>query len=76
MDFDPEILVRAVWAGITLHYVPVRVRYPAGGRSHFHYLKDNMIISWMHIRLIAGMLLRSPVLLSRKVRRLLGGVSP
>ena len=75
MDFDPEILVRAVWAGIALHYVPVRVRYPAGGLSHFQYVSDNLIISWMHTRLLAGMLLRAPVLLSRKVRRIIWGPS-
>ena len=69
MDFDPEILVRAVWAGIELVYVPVRVVYPEEGRSHFMYLHDNLRITWMHVRLIAGMLLRSPVLIRRKWRR-------
>ena len=76
MDFDPEILVRAVWAGIALHYVPVRVRYPAGGMSHFQYVRDNLIISWMHTRLLAGMLVRAPLLLSRKVRRMFEGARP
>lgn len=66
MAFDPEILVRAVWAGIPLRYLPVSVRYPEGGRSHFHYLRDNLEISWMHTRLIAGMLLRLPSLIRRK----------
>ncbi len=66
MAFDPEILVRAVWAGIDLHYVPVKVSYPADGRSHFRYLRDNVEISWMHTRLIVGMLLRLPMLLKRK----------
>lgn len=69
MAFDPELLVRAVWADIPLHYVPVNVAYPDDGRSHFHYLRDNVEISWMHTRLIAGMLLRSPYLLARKFRR-------
>lgn len=72
MDFDPEILVRAVWAGIRLHYVPVHVRYPDDGKSHFQYVRDNLYISWMHTRLLAGMLSRSPVLLGRKARRMLG----
>lgn len=69
MAFDPELLVRAVWAEIPLHYVPVNVVYPEDGRSHFHYLRDNVEISWMHTRLLFGMLLRSPVLLARKFRR-------
>lgn len=70
MDFDPEILVRAVWAGIPLHYVPVNVTYPDDGKSHFQYIRDNLYISWMHTRLLVGMLPRSPVLLGRKVKRL------
>jgi glycosyltransferase involved in cell wall biosynthesis len=64
MAFDPEILVRAVWAGIPLEFVRVSVRYPEGGRSHFRYLGDNLEISWMHMRLLGGMLLRIPRLLS------------
>jgi len=67
MAFDPEILVRAVWAGIPLVYVPVRIAYPEDGKSHFHYLGDNLEIAWMHVRLVAGMLLRLPKLLWRKV---------
>jgi glycosyltransferase involved in cell wall biosynthesis len=66
MGFDPELLVRAVWAGIRLHYVPVHVAYPADGKSHFRYLRDNVEISWMHTRLTVGMLLRLPKLLKRK----------
>lgn len=75
MAFDPEILVRCVWAGIRLHYIPVNVRYPEGGRSHFHYFGDNVEISWMHLRLIAGMLLRLPVLLHRNLSRRPGRAS-
>ena len=66
MAFDPEILVRAVWAGIPLHYVPVNVAYPEGGISHFRYLRDNVEISWMHTRLLVGMAIRLPRLMARK----------
>lgn len=69
MAFDPEIFVRAVWAGIELHYIAVRVKYPEGGKSHFYYLRDNIEITWMHIRLIFGMLLRSPGLVARRWSR-------
>jgi glycosyltransferase involved in cell wall biosynthesis len=69
MAFDPEILVRAIWAGIALHFVPVRVVYPQGGRSHFHYIEDNIEISWMHTRLIFGMFLRIPRLIRYKRSR-------
>ena len=63
MAFDPEILVRAIWAGIPLQFVPVRVRYPKDGKSHFHYFRDNLEITWMHTRLIFGMLARLPRLI-------------
>ena len=63
MTFDPEILVRAVWAGIPLYYVPVKITYPEDGKSHFRYLRDNLEISWMHTRLISGMLIRLPMLI-------------
>jgi hypothetical protein len=63
MAFDPEILVRAVWAGIPLVYVPVHVQYPANGKSHFRYVRDNFEIAWMHTRLLAGMLTRLPRLI-------------
>jgi hypothetical protein len=63
MAFDPEILVRAVWAGIPLQFIAISVKYPLGGTSHFHYLRDNLEIAWMHTRLITGMVLRMPRLL-------------
>jgi glycosyltransferase involved in cell wall biosynthesis len=69
MAFDPELLVRAIWAGIPLHYVPVKVAYPEDGKSHFHYFSDNAEISWMHTRLLFGMVIRLPMLLQRKFDR-------
>lgn len=69
MTFDPEILVRAVWAGLPLRYIPVSVNYPQDGASHFRYFRDNVQITWMHTRLIVGMILRSPLLLGRKFAR-------
>jgi len=66
MDFDPEIIVRVVWSGIELRFMPIEVIYPEDGRSHFRYVRDNIRISWMHTRLIFGMLLRLPVLLTRQ----------
>jgi glycosyltransferase involved in cell wall biosynthesis len=69
MDYDPEILVRAVWAGVGLRFVPVRVAYPEKGASRFRYVRDNLLISWMHTRLLAGMLARLPFLLLRNWRR-------
>ena len=66
MGFDPEILVRAYWAGIEVRYVSVGVSYPEDGRSHFRYFADNLEIIWMHTRLLSGMLWRLPSLLRRR----------
>jgi hypothetical protein len=68
MEFDPEILVRASWAGIPIVNMPTRVIYPADGVSHFKMWRDNARISWMHTRLLFGMILRLPVLLLRRSR--------
>lgn len=69
MAFDSEILVRALWAGMSLIFVPVKVTYPEDGRSHFRYVRDNLELAWMHTRLIAGMLIRLPLLVWRKLTR-------
>jgi hypothetical protein len=52
MDFDPEIVVRLAWAGLPIVNVPVRVRYFAGGRSHFRLVRDNARIAAMYGRLL------------------------
>ena len=55
MDFDPEIAVRMVWAGVPVINLPTRVRYISredGGVSHFRMVRDNALISWMHTRLM------------------------
>ena len=67
MAFDSEILVRAVWRAIPLHYIPIKVVYPEDGKSHFNYWRDNVEISWMHTRLLVGMVIRLPLLLWRKL---------
>lgn len=68
MDFDVEVLVRLYWRGLRIVNVPTRVRYPADGISHFRAVLDNVLISRMHARLFAGMLLRAPQLLWRRLR--------
>jgi predicted LPLAT superfamily acyltransferase len=67
MDFDPEILVRLHWRGTPVVEIDTRVRYPAGGLSNFALLRDNVLISLMHTRLVVGMLLRLPWLLPRRL---------
>lgn len=68
MEFDPEILVRAVWDGVPVVSMPTEVRYPSDGVSHFKMWRDNVRISWMHTRLFFGMLWRAPRLLARNLR--------
>ena len=67
MDFDPEVLVRLHWRGLKIVNVPTRVTYPQDGLSHFRLGLDNWLITKMHTRLAFGMLVRSPLLLWRKV---------
>jgi polyprenyl-phospho-N-acetylgalactosaminyl synthase len=61
MDFDPEIAVRLAWHGVPVINLPTRVRYVSaaeGGVSHFRLLRDNVLITAMHTRLVIAMLLR------------------
>ena len=67
MDFDIEIIVRLHWEGVPVRNRPTPVTYPEDGVSHFNLLRDNVRITLMHTRLLAGMLLRLPRLLWRKV---------
>ena len=67
-DFDPEAAVRMSWRGVRIINMPAKVRYfgaDEGGISHFRYLRDNMLLTWMHTRLFFGFLIRFPVLLLR-----------
>ena len=69
-DFDPEAVVRLCWRGVRPVNLPAAVRYyrkDEGGVSHFRYLRDNLLLTWMHTRLFAGFVLRLPVLLSRRL---------
>jgi predicted LPLAT superfamily acyltransferase/glycosyltransferase involved in cell wall biosynthesis len=66
MDFDPELMVRLFWRGTPVIHVPVRVVYPPGNTSHFHPLRDNWLISWMHTRLVFTMIVRMPSILRNR----------
>jgi len=70
-DFDPEAVVRLCWRGVKPVNLPAPVRYyrvDEGGVSHFRYLRDNLLLSWMHTRLFIGFVLRLPLLLARRIR--------
>lgn len=71
-DFDPEAAVRLCWAGVRPLRINAPVRYfraEEGGVSHFQYLRDNILLVGMHLRLLAGGLLRLPDMVARRVRR-------
>ena len=68
-DFDPEAVVRLCWAGVRPINLDAPVRYLSaeeGGVSHFKYLRDNALLTWMHTRLFIGFVLRLPLLLGRR----------
>ncbi len=68
-DFDPEAVVRLCWRGVKPINLPAPVRYyraEEGGISHFNYLRDNLLLSWMHLRLFLEFVLRMPMLLVKR----------
>ena len=48
---------------------PTPVTYPVDGVSHFAMLEDNLRMIGLHLRLLAGMLVRMPRLLARRAVR-------
>ena len=70
MDFDPELLVKAVWANIDVHFIPTKVIYHKNTVSHFHYLRDNLMLIRLHVRLMFGMLVRLPAILYKRINAL------
>jgi len=72
-DFDTEAVVRLAWRGVKPVNVDAPVKYltaAEGGVSHFRYGRDNLLLTWMHTRLMVGFGLRLPWLLWRRWRRL------
>lgn len=68
-DFDPEVAVRLCWEGLKPVNIEAPVKYfdaSEGGVSHFKYVRDNILLTWMHTRLFIEFLLRLPWLLARR----------
>ncbi len=68
-DFDPEAAIRLSWRGVKAVNLPAPVLYfspDEGGVSHFRYLRDNILLTWMYTRLFIGFVLRLPMLLIRR----------
>lgn len=71
-DFDTEAVVRLAWRGVKPVNLDAPVKYlkpEQGGVSHFRYGRDNLLLSWMHARLMVGFVLRLPWLLWRRLTR-------
>jgi glycosyltransferase involved in cell wall biosynthesis len=70
-DFDAEAAVRLCWKGFRPISLPAPVRYfrpDEGGVSHFHYVRDNALLTWMHVRLVVGFVLRLPRIVPRRIK--------
>jgi glycosyltransferase involved in cell wall biosynthesis len=68
-DFDTEAVVRLAWRGVKPLNLAAPVKYltaDEGGVSHFRYGRDNVLLTWMHMRLMLEFVLRLPVLLWRR----------
>jgi glycosyltransferase involved in cell wall biosynthesis len=60
-DFDSEAVIRLFWRGLRPINVVTPVLYFSrgeGGVSHFRYLRDNLLLTGMYIRLLAVHLAR------------------
>lgn len=70
-DFDSEAVIRLSWHGVPAINVATPVRYfhrANGGVSHFHYLRDNLLLAFMYARLFAALVPRLPRLLARRFK--------
>ena len=69
-DFDTEAVVRLAWRGVAPINLAAPVKYLSleeGGVSHFRYGRDNVLLTWMHLRLMLEFVLRLPWLLFRRL---------
>ena len=68
-DFDTEAVVRLAWRGVKPINLDAPVKYlrpEEGGVSHFRYGRDNLLLTWMHTRLMIEFVLRLPLLAWRR----------
>ena len=70
MEFDTDVLVKSVWENVPVHFIDTVVQYPTNSVSHFYYLRDNLRLINLHIRLMIGMLVRLPYWAWRKLSNL------
>ncbi len=51
-DFEAEVLLRAIWAGVEIVEAPIRVLYPEDRVTHFHVVRD----PWRIVRTVVAAL--------------------
>ncbi len=68
MAFDTDILVKSCWMGINVLFIKTKVIYIENNISHFHYLRDNLLLIRLHMRLLLGMLVKAPMMLFHHIR--------
>lgn len=76
-DFDPDVTMRLCWEGVRTRNLDTPVRYltaEEGGVSHFHYLRDNVLLTFMYYRLFPQYLWRLPSLIIQKRRHRMADV--
>ena len=69
-DFDTEAVVRLAWRGVKPVNLDAPVKYltaEEGGVSHFRYGRDNLLLTWMHLRLMLEFVLRLPLLVGQRL---------
>jgi len=69
-DFDAEAVVRRSWRGVPAVNLLGPLKYftaEEGGVSHLHYWRDNVLLTSMYLRLVAGFLIRLPWLIARRL---------
>lgn len=70
-DFDTQLAVRLYWDGSPPLNINTRVYYrsrESGGVSHFRYLRDNALLTLVHVSLVIQALLRLPRLIQFRQR--------
>ena len=74
-DFDTQLAVRLYWDGVPPLNLATPVRYPqreTGGVSHFKYVRDNLLLTFVHAGLFIRSLGMMPRLYSYRRRGRLG----
>jgi glycosyltransferase involved in cell wall biosynthesis len=71
-DFDTQLAVRLYWKEIPPLNIPSKVHYPdrnAGGVTHFHYIRDNLLLIWVHTHLTLNAIFMLPRLFRLRKRK-------